>query len=74
MHHGKKCQIGVFLGSLESTQRVKSNGSSRRANEGVKALKFSIKATHVPKWAQGGKERLWELGGMGDGAGKRVMK
>jgi hypothetical protein len=40
-------QIALFLGSMLSTERGNSNGTSRRANEGVKALKLSVKAENV---------------------------
>jgi hypothetical protein len=38
-----KSQVGVFLGSLESTVRGGSKGISRRAEE-WKALKLRVKA------------------------------
>jgi hypothetical protein len=73
MHEPKsqKRQIGVFLGSLDRTERRDSDATSRKANGGVEGTELSVEAARVPKWAQGSQEGTWELGGtMGDGAGK----
>jgi hypothetical protein len=35
MHQQLKCQIGMFLSCLESTERGDSKSGSRRANGGV---------------------------------------
>jgi hypothetical protein len=66
----KKNQIGVFLGSLESTEQGNSDSCSTSTavppqgqRDEWKALKLSVKAANVPKWAQHSQESIWESGG-----------
>jgi hypothetical protein len=71
----KKCQIGVLLGSLESTASGNSNGTSRRANGQVEGTQTRVKAANVPNWAKRSQESIWESGReVGDGTGRRVME
>jgi hypothetical protein len=73
-----KCQIGVLLGSLESTELGDSNGTSRKANGQVKGTQahhvlaprqaHGVKAAKVPIWhnavrkSNGNPEGKWEMG------------
>jgi hypothetical protein len=62
-HHGKV--------QNEAIPTVPLDGQT----EEWKALKLGVEAANGPKWAQRNQGSIWELGGgVGDGAGKRVMK
>jgi hypothetical protein len=76
MHQvSQTCQIGLFLGSLESTERGDSNGTSRKANGGMEGAQTQCQGS---KWAKIGTpwsgKHMGMWGEVADGAGKRVMK
>jgi hypothetical protein len=69
---GLKCLFGSYKVQNQSIPTVLLEGQT----EVWKALKLSVKAENVPKWARCSQESFWQLGGtgtMGDGAGKQVM-
>jgi hypothetical protein len=72
----KKSQIGVLLGSLETSEQGVSNGTSRRANRQVDGTQTPCQGS---KCAQMGSTQLGKPmgtwgGEVGDGPGKRVME
>jgi hypothetical protein len=67
-----ECFCALWKVQNEATPTVPPEGQT----EEWMALKPSVKAASVHKWALSSQESIWESGGgeVGDGAGKQVMK
>jgi hypothetical protein len=71
----KKKQIGVLWALWKVQNEAIPKIPLEGHKEEWKALKPRVKAANEPKWAQRSLESIWEYGGgMGVGAGKRVIK